>query len=199
MKTTADGRRERRNLLEALHVTFPTQSLPTADQNDALVGAYLAWCVHNRPSAIVLVGVAPVVAEGGIREGFILHAGADSGVDLPLTNAVSTSCADIADCEAGVLNDRNDDRACLLKLTDYGVVHGTEPENSWLDPGQNYTVKTVTSPVPLLSRLIHAANFPGGRGWRAQPTVRNLLAELRYPVPQTLSGQNAVTLRVVVV
>ena len=54
--------------------TFPAQSLPTADQDDAHVGAYLAWCVHNRSSAVDLIGVTPGIADGEIREGFILHA-----------------------------------------------------------------------------------------------------------------------------
>ena len=83
-KTAVAGRQVRRNLFEALQVTFPTQSLPTADQNDALAGAYLAWCVHNRPSTVELVGVAPSMAAGVLREGFILHAGPALGIDLPV-------------------------------------------------------------------------------------------------------------------
>ena len=80
LKTTTAGRQARRNLFEALQVTFPTQALPTADQNDALVGAYLAWCVHNRPSSVELAGVAPYAADGEIREGFVLHAGSLSAL-----------------------------------------------------------------------------------------------------------------------
>jgi hypothetical protein len=198
LKTTAAGRQARRNLFEALQVVFPRQVLPSADQNDALIGAYLAWCVHNRSSSVELVGVAPVSADGEIREGFILHAGATLGVNLPVTEAVAALSTSAALRPLAVGNDWNDNHACLLMLTDYGVVHGTEPENAWLVPGQNYTVETVSPHVPLRIQLVHAATFSGGRGWRAVPTTRNMLAQLGYPTPQHLTRQNAVTLRVVV-
>jgi hypothetical protein len=83
-------------------------------------------------------------------------------------------------------------------LTDYGVVHGTEPENAWLVPGQDYTVTTVPPHEPLNIRLNHTPNFPGGHGWTADPTVKNVLRELAFPIPQHLNRHNAVTLRVVV-
>ncbi len=198
-KTTAEGRQARRNLFEVLRVAFPTQALPTPDQNDALVGAYLAWCVHNRPSSVELVGVAPRTANGEIREGFILHAGPTLGVNLPVTELAVTPSMSVAESPPEVANDWNDDRACLLMLTDCGVVHGTEPENAWLVPGQNYTVETVPPHAPLRIQLAHAATFSGGRGWRAVPTTRNILAQLGYPRPQHLTRHNAVTLRVVVI
>lgn len=194
LKGTVTGRRARRKLFESLQVAFPTQALPTDDQNDALVGAYLAWCVHNRSSSVELVGVAPYMADGEIREGFILHAGPNLGIDFPVTEAPVTRGAD---CELEGVNDWNDEDACLLILTDYGLVHGTEPENAWLRPGQDYNVKTVPPHLPVTIQLIHAANFPGGRGWRAMPTIRNVLAQLGHPKPQHLARQNAVTLRVV--
>lgn len=199
LKTTIAGRQARRNLFETLQVSFPTQSLPTADQNDALVGAYLAWCVHNRPSSLELVGVAPGMADGEIREGFILHAGPDLGINLPATEAAVTQAMCIAEREPADANDWNDDHVFLLMLTDYGVVHGTEPENAWLIAGQNYTIETVPPHSPLRIQLVHAATFSGGRGWRALPTTRNVLAQLGHPTPQHLTRQNAVTLRVVVV
>jgi Protein of unknown function (DUF429) len=199
LKTTVAGRQARRNLFDALQVAFPTPSLPTADQNDALVGAYLAWCVHNRPSAVELVGVAPGMADGEIREGFILHAGPTLGTDLPITEPAATPSTSVADREPEAANDWNDDNASLLMLTDYGVVQGTEPENAWLVPGQNYVVETVPPNAPLRIELVHAATFSGGRGWRAVPTTRNVLAQLGHPTPQHLTRQNAVTLRVVVI
>ena len=160
-KTTAAGRQERRNLFEALHVVFPTPALPTADQNDALVGAYLAWCVHNRPSSVELVGVAPRTADGEIREGFILHAGTTLGVNLPATESVVTPSTSVVGSSPEVATDWNDDHACLLKLTDYGVVHGTEPENAWLVPGHNYAVETALPHAPLRIQLTYAADFLG--------------------------------------
>ena len=199
MKTRVAGRHARRQLFEALQITFPTQSLPTADQNDALVGAYLAWCVHNRASAVDLVGVTPGIADGEIREGFILHAGRSLGIDLPVTEPSVTQSKSVTDRKSETVNDWNDDHATLLMLTDYGVVHGTEPENAWLTPGQNYTINTVPPHETLSIQLDHAATFSGGRAWRAVPTTRQVLAQLGYTTPQHLTRQNAVTLRVVVV
>jgi len=199
LKTTAAGRQVRRTLFEALQVAFPTPAIPTADQNDALVGAYLAWCLHNRPSSVELVGVAPATADGEIREGFILHAGPTLSINLPITEPAVTPSANVADRETEAANDWNDDNASLLMLTDYGVVHGTEPENAWLVPGQNYTIETVPPHAPLRIQLVHAATFSGGRGWRAVPTTRNVLAQLGHPTPQHLTRQNAVTVRVVVI
>ena len=198
LKTTDAGRQARRNLFEALQVVLPTQALPTADQNDALLGAYLAWCVHNRPSSVELVGTAPRAADGEIREGFILHAGPALGVTLLATEPTVTPSVRVMGRPQWVANDWNDEHACLLMLTDYGVVHGTEPENAWLVPGQNYTVETVPPHRPLQIQLLHAAAFPGGRGWRTVPTTRNILAQLAYPTPQHLTRQNAVTLQLVV-
>ena len=194
LKSTVACRLARRQLFEALQVTFPMQALPTADQNDALVGAYLTWCVHHRPLSVELIGDTPVWDGGQIREGFILHAGPNLGINFPLTEALVTKGTD---CEPEGVNDWNHDDASLLMLTDYGLVHGTEPENAWLRHGQDYNVETVPPHLPVTIRLIHAANFPGGRGWRAMPTIRNVLTQLGHPTPQHLARQNAVTLRVV--
>lgn len=200
LKTTAAGRQARRSLFEVLEVIFPTQAVPTADQNDALVGAYLAWCVHNRPSSVELVGVAPHAADGELREGFILHSGCSLGVNLPVAQpVVAEPSTTILERPPEAATDWNDDQALLLMLSDYGVVHGTEPENAWLIPGQNYAVETTPPHAPLRIELAHAAGFSGGRGWRAIPTTRNILAQLGHPTPQHLTRQNAVTLRVVIV
>jgi hypothetical protein len=74
-KTTIDGRVQRRALFQNLHINFLNADIPTPDQNDALIGAYLAWCVHNRETVVDLVGVPPTQSnDDEIREGFILHA-----------------------------------------------------------------------------------------------------------------------------
>ena len=131
-KTSPAGREERRRLFEALGVAFPTPTVPTADQNDALVGAYLAWCVHHRPSSVELVGVAPATADGEIREGFILHAGPALGVEAPSAGPAVALSVTAADREPEAATDWNDDDTSLIILTDYGLVHGTAPENAWL-------------------------------------------------------------------
>lgn len=199
LKTTAPGREARRKLFETLHVTFPSAALPTADQNDALVGAYLAWCVHNRSSSVELVGRAPYATGGEIREGFILHAGSALGVNLQGAEVGITPGMSVAEPTPQITKDWNDDEAFLLMLTDYGVVWGTVPENAWLVRGQDYNVQTVAPQVPLRFQLVYAPNVSGGRGWRAVPTVRNVLTQLGQSTPVHLSRQNAVTLRVIVV
>jgi hypothetical protein len=199
LKTSIAGREERRDLLKDLQVVYPTQALPTADQNDALAGAYLTWCVHNRLTSVEVIGSAPYTTDDEIREGFILHAGHGLGVNLPLTEPSVALSMSVAEHPPEDANDWNDDHAYLLMLTDYGLVHGTEPENAWLVPGHDYTVRTVPPHAPLQIELAHAANFSGGRGWRAVPTTRNVLAQLGYPMPDHLARQNAVTLRVVVI
>jgi hypothetical protein len=74
-KTTIDGRVQRLALFQNLHINFLNADIPTPDQNDALIGAYLAWCVHNRETTVDLVGVPPTQTnDDEIREGFILHA-----------------------------------------------------------------------------------------------------------------------------
>ena len=123
LKTTIAGRQARRKLFDALQVTFPSQALPTADQNDALIGAYLAWCVHNRVSSVELVGVAPHAANGEIREGFILHAGRTLGINLPATDSAVEPDASASERTPEIANDWNDDQALLLMVTDYGLVH----------------------------------------------------------------------------
>lgn len=191
-KASLAGRQVRRRLFEALHVVFPTEAVPTADQNDALVGAFLAWCVQHQPQSVELVGDAPNVLDGEIREGFILHAGSDLGFHLPIAEL------EVANPGPEAERDWNGDCDLLLMLTDYGLVHGTEPENAWLVPGQNYTATTVPPHAPLNIQLNHAPNFPGGHGWTADPTVQNVLVNLGFPIPQHLGRQNAVALRVVV-
>ncbi|MBI5585990.1 MAG: DUF429 domain-containing protein [Deltaproteobacteria bacterium] len=199
-KTTEAGRRERQCLFHAAGVIFPTNALPTADQNDALVGAYLAWCVHHRRESVELVGVAPTV-DGDIREGFILHA--NSALRINLSAGESPTSPTAPDSQVGQgdqtaqANDWNDDRDCFLMLTDYGLVHGTELENAWLVAGQNYVLETVPPDPPAHIWLEHAPTFAGGRGWRAQPTIRSLLGQLGHATPPHLCRQNAVTLRVV--
>lgn len=198
-KTTATGRQARRNLFEALGVAFPTPSPPTADQNDALVGAYLAWCVHHRPSGVELVGVAPDMSDGEFREGFILHAGPTLGIDLPVIESQAAPPTSVATRDPEAANDWNDDHGFLLKLTDYNLVHGTEAENAWLVPNQNYNLETVQPHAPMRIQLVFAPKFSSGRGWCALPTVREVLAQLSFPTPRRQARENAVTLRVKVI
>lgn len=188
-KTTVNGRNVRRKLLESLEVTFPDNELPTDDQNDALIGAYLAWCLHNRSSSVQLIGDAPFITDGEIREGFILHSCANRG--LSHLDSDASSITNVSHSP----NQRNDsNHKLLLKLTDFGLVHGTEPENAWLIPGQDYEIETISPHMPISIKLIHSTNFPGGRGWRAAPTIRSILNQLGLPVPQHIANERAITL-----
>lgn len=130
---------------------------------------------------------------------FILHSGCSLGVNPPAPEPVPAPSTSIPEGPREVANGWSDDQALLLMLTDYGLVHGTEPENAWLVPGQDYTVETMPPHAPLRIQLAHSAIFAGGRGWRAVPTTRSILTQLGCPTPRCLTRQNAVTLRVVVV
>lgn len=72
-KGSAEGRGQRRTLLARAGVAGLPE-LPTADENDAAVAAYLAWCTRFAPRAVALAGTPPFEADGALREGCILHA-----------------------------------------------------------------------------------------------------------------------------
>jgi len=81
-----------------------------------------------------------------------------------------------------------------LMLTDYNVVHGTEPENAWLTPGADYVLQTAPPDKRVRLNLTHSATFPGGRGWRASPSIKAVLRRLGYPTPTRLVRANATIL-----
>src|SRR5665811_1435860 len=72
-KRTMAGRTARRDLLEALGVTFPTADVPTDDQLDAAMAALVAFAFDNGSGKVV--GAAPYLDEevGAIREGYIVQ------------------------------------------------------------------------------------------------------------------------------
>jgi Protein of unknown function (DUF429) len=199
LKSTPQGREERWQLFRRLGVAFPPGApLPTADQLDALIGAYLAWCVHHRPAAVESVGVPPV-RNGEIREGVILHATKrirEGGhiVDFNGTDSVPGDAVAELPLTESKGSDWNDDRPLHLMLTDYNVVHGTEPENAWLVPGTDYVLETAPPDKLIRLNLTHSATFPGGRGWLASPSVKTALRRLGYPTPARLGRANAATL-----
>lgn len=199
-KATAAGREARRRLFAALGVKLSEASLPTADQHDALVGAYLAWCVHHKPESVEPVGIEPFLASNELREGFILHATASGRVNTPVI--VEGQDGGVApppestrtDPSSG--NDWNQDDTALLFLNDYGVVWGKQPENAWLTPETNYQVEIQPPQARTPLTLTYAPAVSGGLGWRATPFVKTLLAQLGLPTPAHLSRRNGVTLRV---
>lgn len=71
-KRSADGRRRRADLLQAQGVILPSE-LPTDDQLDAAIAAWLAHCFDN--DAVKLEGDAPTIDReaGVIREGYIVQ------------------------------------------------------------------------------------------------------------------------------
>jgi hypothetical protein len=198
-KTSSAGRATRRTLMSGLGIRgLPT--LPTADENDALVGAYLAWCTRHAPGVIDLQGLAPIHSGGELREGYILHAtkALESRAVMPVDTTQAEE-RDLAPESAHAEATQDDWPSCeclVLKLTDYGLVHGTCPENRWLDVGVDYTCETIAPDAPERFRLTHALTFAGGRGWTAEPKIKALLTKLGYSTPLHLGEHNAVTLRV---
>jgi hypothetical protein len=199
-KGSHHGRDARRRLLARLGISG-LPALPTADQNDALICAYLAWCTRRLPAHVKLVGAAPFAANGELREGFILHATQGQRLELENDEAEPGDALPAAGDSGGTegvassASEWSDDDTLRLRLSDYGVVHGKLPENAWLQPGVDYDFETVFPHPVVRFRLEHAPTFTGGLGWRAVPKVKPLLKSLGLIVPAHLSGSDSVTLR----
>ena len=71
-KRSVEGRRRRADLLQAQGVLFPAE-LPTDDQLDAAIAAWLAYCFEQ--DAVKMEGDAPAIDReaGVIREGYIVQ------------------------------------------------------------------------------------------------------------------------------
>ena len=200
-KTGDAGRKSRQQLFGHLGIHFPAgPALLSADQSDALVGAYLAWCTRHQPQSVTLVGQAPFMQLGEIREGYILHAldrapGEVSNGNYAELNIHPPTSAAGAGSSLPAEPDWNPDDL-LLHLTDYGLVQGSEPENAWLVNQTNYICQTMEPHRVCQFRLINSPTFAGGRGWRVDPTIRNVLRQLEVPLPQDLSREKPITLRI---
>lgn len=192
-KETKAGRLERRSLLAALGLCG-LPAVPTADENDAAVAAYLAWRTRFQEEGVTLVGHQPRAMAGELREGYILHA-TEGGLAFEEL-AETQADADHAGSPLPVEGDWSSREAIVLKLTDYGLVHGSCLENQWMRPGEDYSCRSLAPDVALSFKLVHAKTFSGGRGWRAEPSVKNLLTALGYATPPTLGEANAVVLRI---
>ena len=72
-KRSVDGRQARRELLESLGVTFPSDDLPTDDQLDAAIAAWVAYSFHQGQAKVE--GLPPDLdaAAGAVREGYVVQ------------------------------------------------------------------------------------------------------------------------------
>lgn len=130
-KATQPGRSARRSLFERFGIRG-LPALPTADQNDALVGAYLAWCTRHRTGMVSLVGSPAMLDDSGeLREGMILHA-----TEMAVLSSAEIEVAPEGDgpLRSAMLEPEehwtSGDSARIL-VTDTSHVHGTVPENKW--------------------------------------------------------------------
>lgn len=72
-KDSPEGRAQRQGLLEAEGLRFPSGELPTHDQLDAALCAWLGWLTRTAPERVFAVGTPLWVdGQGGLREGRIL-------------------------------------------------------------------------------------------------------------------------------
>lgn len=75
-KASREGRERRMAVLEARGLRFPRGELPTHDQLDAALCAWLGWMTRKAPEQVVAVGAPLTVdAHGWLREGRILDWG----------------------------------------------------------------------------------------------------------------------------
>ncbi|MFP2904292.1 DUF429 domain-containing protein [Pyxidicoccus sp. 3LFB2] len=84
-KASREGRERRRAVLEARGLSFPSGELPSHDQLDAAVCAWLGWLTRKAPEQVVAVG-APLTVDsrGWLREGRILDLRAGCRVVTPV-------------------------------------------------------------------------------------------------------------------
>lgn len=69
-KTTVQGRQQRKAVLELRGLEFPNH-LPSHDELDAAVAAYIAWCFHR--GTAVAIGIKPFFDNDFLREGYIFQ------------------------------------------------------------------------------------------------------------------------------
>jgi len=72
-KRTVDGREARRELLESLGLTFESADLPTDDQLDAAMAAWVAYSFDEGRAQVV--GYAPEIdaSAAAVREGYVVQ------------------------------------------------------------------------------------------------------------------------------
>lgn len=202
-KSTVEGRQERRDVLEAAGLIFPDDlGLPTPDQNDAAVGAYLLKCSRDDPARVRLVGAAPRFDGVQLREGLILHANA--AVERPVREIVGTplptepgSAGDpvpiVTPCELGSGDEWNaeDDRGRVF-FTDNALVWGTRPENRWLSAGRNY-VCTGSGPTGAVQFTLTFAPTVSAPAWTVEPHIKLLLRQLGFAPPRHLRSATGIS------
>lgn len=183
-KTSKEGRKLRGQLWSFLGLSG-APSLPTADENDAIVAAVLAKWAREAGHPTVLLGREP--RGHPLREGLILHS------DAALVSPAAGLTTQIeGECEKDWTSDEDS-----IEFTDNGLLQGSEPGNRWLVSGCDYTLVTLP-PLPFAKfELRHSSKTSGGRGWKCVPTVRKLLAgELGLEIPDHLSKTDRRAIRV---
>jgi hypothetical protein len=80
-KRTVDGREARRELLESLGLTFESDDLPTDDQLDAAIAAWVAYSFDE--GRVQVVGYAPEIDAdaAAVREGYVVQPLAPGAAD----------------------------------------------------------------------------------------------------------------------
>jgi hypothetical protein len=72
-----------------------------------------------------------------------------------------------------------------LKLTNAGLIDGTEPENAWLVPGVHYWL-VVLSDDAMVGVRLSPWQGPDGRAWRSTPTPREMAIWISRTDPRLL-------------
>ena len=206
-KTTDMGRRVRREILEAAGLAFPKGlTLPTADQNDAAVGAYLLKCGHEDPTRVRLVGVTPRYDLTQLREGLILHANAavagftrnvmPEGPDIDAkadeAPAIVEPSPAITSCDEW----NADDGRPRLYFSDNAMVWGTRPENGWLVAGRNYDCQAVGM-NGIVNFALTFAPTVSAPAWCVAPSIQSLLRQLGLTPPPHLRNGTGISVPIV--
>lgn len=182
-KSSTEGRKLRGTLWSLLGLVG-APSLPTADENDAIVAAVLAKWAREASHPTVLLGREP--SGHPLREGLILHS--DAALESPLIGSATE-----VDDESGEDWASDGD---FIEFTDNALLHGSEPRNRWLVSGRDYTLVTLPPLRSAKFELRYSSKTSGGRGWKCVPTVGQLLNELGLEIPKHLSKLHRRTIKV---
>ncbi len=181
-KASRAGREARATLFRQLGLDLP-HLLPSADQNDALIGACLLRWAEHEPQRVRLVG--EVAQENPLREGFILHSARRANeLDREDVEVAEPADMEVPDWAADVH---------YIRFTDNGCVWRKPPENRWLEIGVTYTLEACGQHFTL-------SPLGGDVAWGCDPTVQALLGQLGIaPIPQHLSAANSISVAVAVI
>jgi hypothetical protein len=129
------------------------------------------------------------------EEGCILHATASARAPVTVAPTASQQApgAPTANAEHAHDDEWSGGDELLIRLNDTGGVHGNDPENAWLLT-EHVRVFEAVAPYPAVRFQLVPSEHVGGRSWKMQPKIPQLLELLGMP-RSVVSKKDPLTLR----